>query len=83
MEILYNYSIENKELFFDNYYKREPLHSEYTSYLDKKYNMFTKFLDNLGNILQSTGILSQSSIDFIKQDILNYLNQFIQILKNK
>lgn len=83
LEILYNYSIENKELFFDNYYKREPLHSEYTSYLDKKYNMFTKFLDNLGNILQSTGILSQSSIDFIKQDILNYLNQFIQILKNK
>ena len=81
LEILYDYSIQNKELFFDNYYERKPLHSEFTSYLDKKYNMFSMVLDNLGNIAKSTGILPQSSIDFIKQDILKYLNQFIQILK--
>ena len=83
LEILYDYSIKNKELFFDNYYKRKPLNSEFTIYLDRKYNMFTETLNKLGNIIQSAGMLPQSSIDFIKQDILNYLNQFIQILKNK
>lgn len=83
LEILYDYSIKNKELFFDNYYKRKPLNSEFTIYLDRKYNMFTETLNKLGNIIQSAGMLPQSSIDFIKQDILKYLNQFIEILKNK
>lgn len=75
--LLKEYMNQSQALCHQYGYHREPLKEEYTLYIEKKYEVFKKFLETAGSLAVTYQLMNDTQKTSIIQDILKYLRIFI------